>query len=92
MIQSFKDAATHELFLEGKHRRFTNIASVALRKLDQMQAALGVDDLKEPPGNRLEMLKGDRIGQYSIRINRQFRICFVWKADGAYDVEITDYH
>ena len=92
MIRSFKDAATHELFLEGKHRRFTSIASVALRKLDQMQAALSVDDLKEPPGNRLEMLKGDRAGQYSIRINRQFRVCFVWKADGAYDVEITDYH
>jgi len=92
MILSFKDAATHALFIEGKHRRFANIATVAMRKLDQMESALTLDDLREPPGNRLEALKGDRAGQYSIRINQQFRICFVWKTDGAHDVEITDYH
>jgi proteic killer suppression protein len=92
MIRSFKDAATHELFVAGKHRRFSNIAAVALRKLDQMQGAVLLDDLKQPPGNRLEALHGNRAGQHSIRINKQFRICFVWKTDGAYDVEITDYH
>jgi len=92
MIRSFKDAATHQLFTEGKQRHFSNIASVALRKLDQMEAAAALSDLKEPPGNRLEALKGNRAGQHSIRINQQFRICFVWKPDGAYDVEITDHH
>jgi len=92
MIQSFKDDATHELFIERKQRSFANIVSTALRKLDQMEAAVNLTDLKEPPGNRLEALKGDRAGQHSIRINDQFRICFVWKTDGAYDVEIADYH
>jgi len=65
---------------------------MALRKLDQIEAAGELKDLKEPPGNHLEALKGDRVGQHSIRINDQFRICFVWKNDGAHDVEITDYH
>ncbi len=92
MIQSFKDAATHDLFMERRQRKFANIASVALRKLDQMEAATQLWDLKEPPGNRLEALKGDRSGQYSIRVNDQYRICFEWKSDGAYEVEITDYH
>ena len=92
MIQSFKDTATQELFLGRRHRHFSNIASVALRKLDQIEAALDLTDLKEPSGNRLEALKGDRAGQHSIRINDQFRICFLWKDDGAFDVEITDYH
>jgi proteic killer suppression protein len=92
MIRAFKDARTQELFLGRKHRDFANIASVALRKLDAIHTALALDDLKEPPGNRLEALKGDRVGEYSIRINDQFRICFVWKRDGAYEVEITDYH
>jgi proteic killer suppression protein len=92
VIQSFKDAATHDLFMERRQRKFANIASVALRKLDQMEAATQLWDLKEPPGNRLEALKGDRSGQYSIRVNDQYRICFEWKSDGAYEVEITDYH
>ena len=92
MIRSFKDAATHAFFLDRRHRRFANIAATALRKLDQMEAATGLTDLREPPGNRLEPLHGNRAGQHSIRINDQFRICFVWKSDGAHDVEITDYH
>jgi len=92
MIQSFKDAASHDLFIERKQRNFANIANTALRKLDQIEAAGDLNDLKVPPGNRLEALKGDRAGQHSIRINDQFRICFVWKTDGAYEVEITDYH
>jgi len=92
MIQSFKDAASHQLFIERKHRSFANIANTALRKLDQIESAVDLADLKTPPGNRLEALKGSRAGQHSIRINDQFRICFVWKVDGAHDVEITDYH
>lgn len=92
MIQSFKDAATHALFVERRHRKFANFAGVALRKLDQIEAAIELSDLKEPPGNRLEPLKGARSGQYSIRVNDQYRICFEWKSDGAYEVEIADYH
>jgi proteic killer suppression protein len=92
IIQSFKGAASHDLFIDRKQRKFANIANVALRKLDQIEAAVDLNDLKEPPGNRLEALKGDRAGQHSIRINDQLRVCFVWKIDGAHDVEITDYH
>ncbi|MGA2438966.1 MAG: type II toxin-antitoxin system RelE/ParE family toxin [Acidobacteriaceae bacterium] len=66
--------------------------SIALRKLDQLEAAARLDDLRVPPGNRLESLRGNRRGQHSIRINDQWRICFVWKEDGAHDVEIVDYH
>ncbi len=69
-----------------------NIASVARRKLRQIEIAGRLDDLRVPPGNRLEALKGDRSGQYSIRINDQWRICFYWEAEGAEDVEIVDYH
>jgi proteic killer suppression protein len=65
---------------------------VALRKLDQIEASLNLSDLRIPPGNRLEALKGTRSGQHSIRINDQYRICFIWKRDGAHEVEITDYH
>ncbi len=72
--------------------RFRNIERVARRKLLQMQAATVIDSLRVPPGNQLEALKGDRRGQYSIRINDQWRICFVWQDDGAHDVEIVDYH
>lgn len=68
------------------------VASVALRKLDQLEAAVKLGDLRIPPGNRLEALKGTRAGQHSIRINDQNRICFEWKDDGAHDVEIVDYH
>lgn len=92
MIVGFKDVDTFELFTERKNRRWANIAKVALRKLDQIEASVSLDDLRIPPANRLELLRGDRKGQHSIRINDQFRICFVWKADGAHNVEITDYH
>jgi toxin HigB-1 len=92
MIRSFKSEATQLLFREGKHRDYANIAKPALRKLLLLENAVALDELREPPGNRLEALKGDRVGQHSIRINDQYRICFVWKADGAYEVEITDYH
>jgi toxin HigB-1 len=92
VIQSFKDVSTAELFLEGKNRRWSNIASVAARKLDMIHAAATLNDLRLPPGNRLEALAGDRKGQHSIRINDQYRICFVWREDGVYEVEITDYH
>lgn len=92
MIQSFKDADTKELFETGSNRRWVTIQAVALRKLDQIEAAVNLSNLRVPPGNRLKPLKGDRIGQHSIRINDQYCICFVWKVDGAHKVEITDYH
>jgi len=72
--------------------RWLGIETVARRKLNRMDAATRLDDLREPPGNMLEPLRGNRRGQHSILINDQFRICFVWKEDGAYDVEIVDYH
>jgi toxin HigB-1 len=92
MIQSFKDADTKELFETGSNRRWARLGAVACRKLDQIEAAIQLNDLRVPPGNRLEALKADRAGQHSIRINDQYRICFVWMADGAHEVEITDYH
>ena len=92
MIQSFKDAATQELFEKGKSRRWANVERVAKRKLDQLEAAVRLSDLRAPPNSRLEALSGDRKGQHSIRVNDQYRICFVWRADGAQDVEVTDYH
>jgi toxin HigB-1 len=92
VIQSFRDDKTAELFLEGKSRRWSNIASVATRKLDMIHTADALSDLRVPPGNRHEVLSGDRRGQHGIRINDQYRICFVWREDGAHDVEITDYH
>lgn len=92
MIQSFKDADTKELFETGFSRRWASIQAAALRKLDQIETAIVLSDLRVPPGNRLEQLKGDRAGQHSIRVNRQYRICFVWTVDGAHEVEIADYH
>ncbi|MGA8731798.1 MAG: type II toxin-antitoxin system RelE/ParE family toxin [Terracidiphilus sp.] len=92
MIQSFKDAESKKLYETGNSRRWASIQSVALRKLDQIEAAVNLANLRVPPGNRLEPLKGERLGQHSIRINDQYRICFVWKDDGAHEVEITDYH
>jgi len=92
MIVSFKDADTMELFTERKSRRWASIAKVALRKLDQLGAAISLDDMRIPPANRLEALKVDRKGQHSVRINDQYKVCFVWKQDGAHDVEIVDYH
>jgi len=92
MIRSFKDGDTQQLFEARANRRWAAIKAVALRKLDQIEAAINLFDLRVPPGNRLEALKKDRAGQHSLRINDQFRICFVWRIDGAQDVEITDYH
>ncbi len=91
MIKSFRCKETAALFRGEKTRRFETIRVIAFRKLDMLNAAAALADLREPPGNRLEALKGNRRGQYSIRINDQWRICFVWR-DGAEDVEIVDYH
>lgn len=92
MIISFKCRDTEALASGQRVRRFVNIESVARRKLRQLQIAGRLDDLRVPPGNRLEALSGDRKGQYSIRVNEQFRICFRWMTAGAEDVEIVDYH
>lgn len=92
MIRSLSDKETATLFNSGHSRKFSNIERNALRKLDMINAAINVDTLKVPPGNRLEALKGNRQGQYSIRINDQWRICFKWEGRDAYDVEIVDYH
>jgi toxin HigB-1 len=93
MIQSFKDEDTAVLFQTRKSRRWQSIEVVALRKLDMIQAAVNLTDLRVPPGNRLEALSGDLKGQHSIRINDKYRICFVWNdLDGAHEVEIVDYH
>lgn len=92
MIRSFGDAETRRLFETGRSRRFSAFADVAMRKLAQLDAADTLDFLRAPPGNRLEALKGDRKGQYSIRINDQFRVCFRWTQDGPEQVEIVDYH
>ena len=92
MIQSFKDASARDFYESGSGRRWASIRTTAQRKLDQIDASNSLEDLRIPPGNRLQALKGDRKGQHSIRINDQYRICFFWKDDGAHDVEIADYH
>jgi toxin HigB-1 len=92
MIRSFACADTENLFNSIAVRRFKQIESVARRKLLQLDAVDKLDDLRVPPGNRLEVLKGDRKKQHSIRVNDQWRICFEWKDDGIYRVEIVDYH
>jgi len=91
VIKTFANKETAEIWRTGKTRGAPP-ASVTKRKLAIIDAALTVNDLKIPPGNRLEKLHGDRQGQYSIRINDQYRICFVWRESDAYEVEITDYH
>lgn len=92
MIKSFADKDTENL-ANGKHvAKFSFFERVALRKLRQLQISTSLNDLRIPPGNRLEALKGNREGQYSIRINEQYRICFKWINDEACDVEIVDYH
>ncbi|MBT3225140.1 MAG: excinuclease ABC subunit A [Deltaproteobacteria bacterium] len=92
MIRSFKCKKT-EALSQGNHiKQFSRISSVARRKLRQIEIAGRLDDLRVPPGNRLEALKGDRSGQHSIRINDQWRICFCWNDSSAEDVEIVDYH
>jgi toxin HigB-1 len=92
MIRSFRCSETQRLFETGKCRRFSSIARVALRKLDQLDNVTLLRSLALPPGNHLEALKGDRLGQFSIRINQQWRVCFRWSDDGPEDVEIVDYH
>lgn len=92
VIVSFKSADTEALANGRRVPRFVNIEAVARRKLRQLQIAGRLDDLRVPPGNRLEALKGDRAGQHSIRVNDQFRVCFRWTEAGAVDVEIVDYH
>ena len=92
MIKSFQCSDTEALAKGDRVRRFVNIAEVARRKLRQLEVAGRLDDLRVPPGNRLEALKGDRAGKYSIRINDQWRVCFFWTPAGAEDVEIVDYH
>ncbi|EFI35771.1 plasmid maintenance system killer [Desulfonatronospira thiodismutans ASO3-1] len=92
MIISFKCEYTEALSQGSRVKKFSNIAKIARRKIRQLQIANRLDDLKVPPGNRLEALKGDRAGQYSIRINDKFRICFNWTNAGAENVEIVDYH
>ena len=92
MIRSFADRETEHLFFTGKSRRFSGILTVARRKLQVLDNTPRLDDLREPHGNRLEALRGDRKGQYSIRINAQYRICLRWQEREAHDVEIVDYH
>jgi len=92
MIRSFRCRDTEALAAGERVRRFASVASVARRKLRQLQVAGRLADLRVPPGNHLEALKADRQGQYSIRINDQWRICFRWSAAGAENVEIVDYH
>lgn len=92
MILAFRCADTQSLFQRNRVKRFVNIESIARRKLDQLHAATTLDFLRVPPGNRLEALLGSRKGQHSIRINDQFRVCFVWTPQGASNVEIVDYH
>ena len=93
MIKSFRDKATERIFSRRFVRRFPrNLHRVSWRKLMMLDAAEQLGDLRVPPGNRLEKLSGNRRGEYSIRINDQWRICFSWRNGDAHDVEITDYH
>ena len=92
MIRSFRCSDTQSLYETGKSKRFSGIATVATRKLTQMDAAATLEFLRSPPGNRLEALKYDRLGQHSIRINDQWRLCFRWTVAGPEDGEIVDYH
>ena len=92
MILSFVDRDTARLFQLERVARFQAVERMALRKLAMLDAAVRVEDLRAPPGNRLEALHGDRAGQWSIRVNDQWRICFRWRDGNASDVELTDYH
>ena len=92
MIRSFACKDSEKLFYDKRVRRFTNIERSARRKLIILNAAHCLADLRVPPGNQLEALKGDRLGQHSIRINKQWRICFIWESGRALNVEIIDYH
>jgi proteic killer suppression protein len=92
MIRSFRDRATQLVWVGAFVKRFSGIEKQAQRKLDMLHVARDLNDLRAPPGNRLEMLAGNRQGQHSIRINDQWRICFTWTKEGPADVEILDYH
>ena len=97
MIRSFKNQETEDVFngVNSRHARRTcpqSLWRVAVRKLDQLDSVQSLNDLRVPPGNQLEALGGDREGQYSIRINDQYRICFLWENDEPVEVEIVDYH
>jgi proteic killer suppression protein len=92
MIQSFADKESEAVYLTGKSRNWANIARVAARRLQAIDYASSIEDLQNPPGNRLEKLKGDRKGWWSIRITGQYRVCFRWDGNDAWDVEIVDYH
>ncbi len=93
MIKTFNCRETQHIFeLRGSKKIAVGAQKTALRKLEMLDYAIEIRDLKVPPANRLELLKGNRKGQYSIRINRQWRICFVWRNGHAYQVEIVDYH
>ena len=97
MIQTFRNRGTQDVFdgIDSKVARKTcpsGLWAVARRKLDQLNRVARLGELRVPPNNRLEALKGDRLGQFCIRINDQYRVCFSWESNGAHDVEIVDYH
>ena len=92
MIRGFRDKKTERFYSGETVKELSSIKKVAERKLTMLDNATDLKDLLSPAGNRLEKLRGNRAGQHSIRINDQWRICFIWKADGPYEVEITDYH
>ena len=93
MIASFRDRETERLWRSGKSRRFpADLRLRAFKKLAILNAAITLDNLRVPPGNQLEALSGDRAGQHSIRVNDQYRVCFVWRDGNAFDVEVVDYH
>jgi proteic killer suppression protein len=93
VIKTFKDAETEKIYQRERSRKLpSDIQQVALRKLRMINNSININDLRVPPANRLEKLSGDRAGQYSIRINDQWRICFEWRGSDAFNVEITDYH
>jgi proteic killer suppression protein len=93
MIKSFKDKETEKIYRQEVSRKIPrDIQQVAIRKLRMLNNAKNIIDLRVPPANRLEKLSGSRVGQFSIRINKQWRVCFTWKSGEAFEVEITDYH
>jgi len=92
MIKNFKCKDTEKLFNDLDVKKFSSVSRITRIKLEVLNATVSLNSLRIPPGNRLEQLKGNRKGQYSIRINNQLRICFVWKEENVFEVEITDYH